>query len=121
MVVEDDADVVRLLQFRLEKEGFEVTTHGDGAAALKVAEVECPDLILMDIMMPLMDGIETLRQIKSRRATAKIPVIMLTARADRIAVEETREMGAVEYIVKPFDPEKLVQRVRKALKMPSEG
>jgi DNA-binding response OmpR family regulator len=121
MVVDEDADLVRLIQFRLETDGFEVVSCGDGAAAMKLAEEEHPDLILLDIMMPVMDGMEALRQIKGHRTTGRIPIIMLTAKTDSSSVDAARAMGVAEYIMKPFDPEKLVSKVRKVLKMPMEA
>jgi len=118
LVVDDEEDVVRLLEFRLAKEGFEVISCADGPAALTLADQEKPDLVVLDIMMPLMDGMEVLRQIRSRRATSRIPVIMLTAKTSSMAVDEARQLWVSDYIMKPFDPEKLVVKVKKALKIP---
>jgi len=120
LVVDDEPDVVRLLEFRLKKEGFDVIACGDGQSALKLADEEKPDLIILDIMMPLMDGMEVLRQIRSRRTTSRIPVIMLTAKTASVTVDEARQLWVSDYIMKPFDPEKLVAKTRKALKLPSE-
>jgi len=120
MVVDDEPDVVRMLQFRFEKDGFEVVSCGDGQSALSLAEEEKPDLIVLDIMMPLMDGMEVLRQIRSRRATSKTPVIMLTAKTSSVTVDQARQLWVSDYITKPFDPEKLVVKVRKALHLPVE-
>lgn len=120
LIVDDEADVVRLLQFRFEKEGFETITATDGQTALSAVESEMPDLVLLDIMMPLMDGMEVLRQIRSRRRTSKIPVIMLTAKTTSITVDEARQLWVSDYIMKPFDPEVLVRKAKKALKMPAD-
>lgn len=120
LIVDDEADVVRLLQFRFEKEGFETITATDGQTALSAVESETPDLVLLDIMMPLMDGMEVLRQIRSRRRTSKIPVIMLTAKTTSITVDEARQLWVSDYIMKPFDPEVLVRKAKKALKMPAD-
>jgi DNA-binding response OmpR family regulator len=120
LVVDDEDDVVRLLEFRLSKEGFEVISCGDGQTAVTLTEQHKPDLVILDIMMPLMDGMEVLRQIRSRRATSKIPVIMLTAKTSSVAVDEARQLWVSDYIMKPFDPEKLVEKVRKALKLPTD-
>jgi len=118
LVVDDEEDVVRLLEFRLAKEGFEVISCGDGQAALALAEEQKPDLVVLDIMIPLLDGMEVLRQIRSRRTTSRIPVIMLTAKTASVTVDEARQLWVSDYIMKPFDPEKLVLKVKKALKMP---
>ncbi len=120
LIVDDEADVVRLLQFRFEKEGFEIATAGDGQTGLAMVESEMPDLVILDIMMPLMDGMEVLRQIRSRRRTSKVPVIMLTAKTASISVDEARQLWVSDYIMKPFDPEVLVRKARKALKLPSD-
>ncbi len=120
LIVDDEADVVRLLQFRFDKEGFETITATDGQAALSTVEAESPDLVLLDIMMPLMDGMEVLRQIRSRRRTSKIPVIMLTAKTASITVDEARQLWVSDFIMKPFDPEVLVRKARKALKLPTD-
>ncbi len=120
LIVDDEADVVRLLQFRFEKEGFDTITAADGQSGLALVEAEMPDLVILDIMMPLMDGMEVLRQIRSRRKTSKVPVIMLTAKTASISVDEARQLWVSDYIMKPFDPEVLVKKAKKALKMPTE-
>jgi DNA-binding response OmpR family regulator len=120
LIVDDEADVVRLLQFRFEKEGFETLTASDGATALALVESEMPDLVLLDIMMPLMDGMEVLRQIRSRRKTSKTPVIMLTAKTASITVDEARQLWVSDYMMKPFDPEVLVLKAKKALRIPTD-
>jgi len=120
LIVDDEADVVRLLQFRFEKEGFETITAMDGTTAVAMVESDSPDLVLLDIMMPLMDGMEVLRQIRSRRRTSKTPVIMLTAKTASITVDEARQLWVSDYIMKPFDPEILVRKAKKALKIPTD-
>lgn len=119
LVVDDEPDVVRLVEFRLQREGFEILTCSDGKSALALLETEKPDLIVLDIMMPLMDGMEVLRQIRSHRATSRIPVIMLTAKTASVTVDEARQLWVSDYVMKPFDPEKLVTKVKKALKLPA--
>jgi two-component system alkaline phosphatase synthesis response regulator PhoP len=121
LVVDDEPDVVRLLEFRLQKDGFEVISATDGRMAVDVALAEKPDLLLLDVMMPVMDGVEALRQIRAHRGVSRIPVIMLTAKTDRITVDSARDQWVTDYITKPFDPEKLVLKVRKALKMPADA
>ncbi len=121
LIVDDEADVVRLLQFRFEKEGFDIISAGDGQTALALVEEEMPDLVVLDIMMPLMDGMEVLRQIRSRRATSRVPVIMLTAKTASPTVDQARQLWVSDYIMKPFDPEALVVKAKKALKIPIES
>ncbi len=118
MVVDDEPDLVRMVEFRLQQEGWEVLSAGDGRAALELAQANVPDLVVLDIMMPLMDGMEVLRQLGYQRATRKIPVIMLTAKTTHVDVTNARELGVRDYITKPFDPERLVAAIRKALKLP---
>jgi len=119
MVVDDEPDLVRLVEFILHKEGFEVIACSDGRTALTLLEAEKPDLIILDIMMPLMDGMEVLRQIRSHRATSRVPVIMLTAKTASVTVDEARQLWVSDYVMKPFDPEKLIIKVKKALKLPT--
>lgn len=119
LVVDDEPDVVRLVEFRLQREGFEILTSGDGRSALDLLEKEKPDLIILDIMMPLMDGMEVLREIRAQRGTSRIPVIMLTAKTASVTVDEARQLWVSDYVMKPFDPEKLVTKVKKALKLPA--
>ena len=118
LVADDEQDVVRLIEFRLSKEGFEIISCGDGQAAVQLAESEKPDLIILDIMMPLMDGMEVLRQVRSHRTTSRIPVIMLTAKTSSLNIDEAWRLGVSDYLVKPFDPEKLVTKAKKALRIP---
>lgn len=119
LVVDDEPDVVKLVEFRMQKEGFEVLTAGDGRTGLGILEKEKPDLIILDIMMPLMDGMEVLRQIRAHRGSARVPVIMLTAKTASVTVDEARQLWVSDYVMKPFDPEKLVAKVKKALKLPA--
>lgn len=118
LVVDDEPDVTRMLEFRLEKEGFDVTSCGDGRTAIDLAQELKPDLVILDIMMPMIDGIEVLRQIRAHRITSRIPVIMLTAKTTGVTIEEARQLWVNDYLIKPFDPEKLVAKTKKALKIP---
>lgn len=119
LVVDDEPDVVRLIEFRLQAEGFDVVSCGDGRTALKLVEDEKPDLMILDIMMPLLDGMEVLRQIRSRRTSSRMPVVMLTAKTASVTVDEARQLWVSDYIMKPFDPEKLVSKVKRALRLPA--
>ena len=115
MVVDDEPDLVRLVQFRLEREGWEVITATDGLSALGKAMDEHPDLIFLDVMMPGMDGFEVLEQIRSRRGIHKTPVVMLTAKGTTTDLEKARSLYVQHYVIKPFDPDKLVATAKKVL------
>ncbi|MGA8112648.1 MAG: response regulator [Actinocatenispora sp.] len=116
LVVDDDPDIVRFVEMNLRFEGFDVAVARDGVQALAAIERDHPDLVLLDVMMPLVDGVEVTRRIRADPLTASLPVIMLTARglgADRVA---GLTAGADDYIIKPFDTLELVARVRSTLR-----
>ncbi|MBN1429199.1 MAG: response regulator transcription factor [Anaerolineae bacterium] len=113
LVVDDEPRIVKLARDYLEKDGFRVITAGDGLSALAAARSERPDLIVLDLMMPGMDGWEVCRAL--RRET-DIPIIMLTARAEESDQVAGLELGADEYVTKPFSPRTLVARVRALLR-----
>ncbi len=118
MVADDDALLRSLVAFKLQARGFRVTMAGDGDEALRFIGEERPDLVVLDAMMPGADGFEVLRQIKDDAATAAIPVVMLTARKQESDIVGALQLGASDYIVKPFIPEELATRVARLL--PSE-
>ncbi len=113
LVVDDEANIVELANLYLSREGYEVLTAGDGAEALKAWKSDRPDLIVLDLMMPEMDGWEVCRRV---RAESDVPIIMLTARGDEVDRVAGLEMGADDYVVKPFNPRELVARVRAVLR-----
>ncbi|NKQ35117.1 MAG: response regulator transcription factor [Chloroflexi bacterium] len=113
LVVDDEARLVNLVRGYLEQEGYEVRTAGDGRQALFVAREEKPDLIVLDLMMPEMDGWEFMRRHRQENNT---PIIMLTARVDDVDKIAGLEMGADDYLTKPFSPRELVARVRAVLR-----
>jgi DNA-binding response OmpR family regulator len=115
LVADDDPRLLKLVQRNLELNGYRVLTAMDGTNALKMAEAEELDLLLLDIMMPGMDGWETLERLKAEPACAGVPVIVFTAREQRDGRAKSRELGAVEYFRKPFRPEALVQTIRRHL------
>ena len=117
MVVDDEPDLVRLVQFRLEREGWDVVTATDGLSAISTIVDEKPDLIFLDVMMPGMDGFEVLEQIRTKRGVQKTPVIMLTAKGTTGDLEKARSLYVQHYIIKPFDPDKLVERAKKILNL----
>ncbi len=116
LVVDDDEDILRVVRINLELEGFEVTTAVDGQDALDKAAADPPDLVLLDIMMPRMDGLTCLRKLRSQPSTAGTSIILLTARGlteDRVT---GLELGADDYITKPFDVGELVARVKAVMR-----
>src|SRR3954467_2171906 len=115
LVVEDDADIAQLLVRYLEKAGFSTEVLSSGRDAVAAIAARVPDLLILDLMLPQVDGLEVCRIARSNQATASIPIIMLTARgkeSDRIV---GLELGADDYIAKPFSPNELVARVRALL------
>jgi CheY-like chemotaxis protein len=112
LVVDDDRVIQQLLEVNLELEGYEVVaTASDGREALdKIAELK-PDLVILDIMMPKMDGLEVCRHLKADPSLAKIPVVLLSARAQDLDVREGLDIGADAYLTKPFDPVELLEVV----------
>ncbi len=117
LVVDDVPDNVEILQMRLESQGYEVVTAGDGVEALEKVRELRPDLVLLDIMMPRMDGIETVKQIKADTSLPFIPVILVTARADAKDVIAGLESGGDDYLTKPVDHAALSARVRAMLRI----
>lgn len=120
LVVDDEADVVTVIQRTLMSEGFEVLTAYDGISALDLAEAENPDLILLDIMMPMMSGYEVCEQLKANPQTKAIPVVCVTSAHSTEALSRSRHAGAVTVIMKPFTPAELVAQIRRHLPAPQE-
>ena len=123
LVVDDEPDAVELVSFNLKAAGFEVVTAADGAEALKRAKEHQPDLLVLDVMLPEVDGLEVCKIIRRDPAVAHIPIIMLTAKAAEIDRVLGLELGADDYVTKPFSPRELVLRIRKILdrgKVPEE-
>ncbi len=112
LVVDDDRLLLRLIELNLGKTGIEVLLADSGRDALRIAREERPDVILLDIMMPVMDGFQVMSELKSNQDTKDIPVIMLTARSSLSDRRRCEELGAVAYIVKPFSLEELRNTVR---------
>jgi DNA-binding response OmpR family regulator len=115
LVVDDDPVILRLLEVNFEMEGFVVRTAVDGLEGLATAKAESPDVIVSDVMMPKMNGIELVRELKADPATARIPVILLSAKAQASDVRDGMDAGADDYVTKPFEPLDLVDRVTKLL------
>ena len=116
LIVEDEADLVQVLAYNLEREGYAVIKAGSGEDGLKAAQTKRPCLILLDLMLPGIGGLDVCRLLKSDEKTRHIPVIMITARTEDADVVAGLELGAEDYITKPFSPRVLVARVRAALR-----
>jgi two-component system alkaline phosphatase synthesis response regulator PhoP len=115
LVVDDEIYIVHILDFSLGMEGYEVVTALDGEQALERARAEKPDLIVLDIMMPKLDGYETCKRLKADPETKDVPVILLSAKGRNVDQKVGFEVGADDYITKPFSPRKLVERINAIL------
>ncbi len=116
VIIEDEADIVGLVTHYLEKEGYRVTAVRDGAKGLQQIKAEPPDLLILDIMLPEMDGLEICRRVRADSKTAVLPIIMLTAKGEETDRVVGLEMGADDYLTKPFSPKELVARVKALLR-----
>ncbi len=115
LVVDDDRDIRELVAMKLKLDGIEVLEAANGRIALDVLEQHHVDLVVLDLMMPVMDGIEACRAIREREEWKNLPIIMLTARAQSDDVELGFGIGATDYVAKPFSPRELLSRVRGTL------
>ena len=118
LVVEDDVNIAELLKIYLQKDGFEVVNAYDGGRAVALVEAFRPDIILLDIMLPVMDGWQVCREV---RKTSRVPIIMLTAKGESMDKISGLEMGADDYVTKPFDPKELLARIRAVLRRVDGG
>ncbi|MGH8011515.1 MAG: response regulator [Candidatus Binataceae bacterium] len=116
LIVEDEGDIRELLRYNLAREGFAIEEAGDGAEALERIERRAPDLLLLDLMLPRMSGLELCRRIRSTPATATLPILMLTARGAEVDRVLGLEMGADDYVAKPFSPREVAARVKALLR-----
>ncbi len=115
LVCDDEVYILHILDFSLGAEGFEVITANNGELAIVKAKQERPNLIVLDIMMPVLDGYETLRRLKADPETKDIPVILLTAKGRDVDKRLGFEVGATDYIVKPFSPSRLIERIQEII------
>jgi phosphate regulon transcriptional regulator PhoB len=116
LVVEDEPDIRRLVVLHLERDGFRCRTATNGSDALREVKAGVPDLIVLDLMLPELDGLEVCRRLRRDTSTASVPIIMLTAKSDEVDRIVGLEMGADDYVAKPFSPKELVARVRAVLR-----
>ena len=115
LIAEDERDIRDLISFTLRFAGYDVIAVNDGLEAVELVPQEVPDLILMDVRMPRMTGYEACKRIKANEETAHIPVVFLSAKGQDTEVKEGLEAGAVEYLLKPFAPNELIDRVKALL------
>lgn len=119
LVVDDEEPIQELLRFNLEKEGYVVCGATDGQEALKHVDSDHPDLIVLDLMLPGMDGLEVCRRLRSNPKFQQIPIIMLTAKGEEIDTVLGLELGADDYMTKPFSPRELLARIKARLRRPN--
>lgn len=115
VIAEDEEHIGKLILFKLKKEGFEISWETDGKAALETIQKTVPDLVILDVMMPKMNGFEVLKAVKSDDSLKHIPVVMLTAMGQESNIVSAIDAGAADYIVKPFRPNELLVRIKRLL------
>ena len=116
LIVEDEEDVMELIRYNLAKEGFNCDAAYNGREALKKVQETLPDLVLLDLMLPEVDGLEVCKRLKSSPQTEHIPIVMVTAKSDEADIVKGLELGADDYITKPFSPRVLAARVKAVLR-----
>jgi two-component system, OmpR family, phosphate regulon response regulator PhoB len=121
LIIEDENDLAELVAFNLEKEGYRSLIAPDGPSGLEAARHNSPDLILLDLMLPGMSGMEICKVLKSNEKTARIPIVMLTAKGEEIDRVVGFEVGADDYVIKPFSPRELLLRVKAVLRRAGSG
>lgn len=121
LVIEDETDILEVLKYNLSKNGYDVLTAESGEKGLEIASVKVPDLVLLDLMLPGMDGLEVCRQLRSRDKTRAIPIVMLTAKDAEADIVLGLTLGADDYVSKPFSPAELVARVKAVLRRNEGG
>jgi phosphate regulon transcriptional regulator PhoB len=120
LIVEDEKDIAKMLDYNLKKEGFRTISCYDGEEALDLATRESPDLIILDLMLPGIDGLEVCKTLKKETKTANIPIIMLTAKSQESDKVVGLELGADDYVTKPFSPRELIARIKAVLRRMKE-
>jgi DNA-binding response OmpR family regulator len=120
LIVEDEKDIIKMLEYNLKKEGFKTLSARDGENALDMAARQRPDIVILDLMLPGMDGLEVCKNLKGDAKTASIPVIMLTAKSQESDKIVGLELGADDYMTKPFSPRELIARIKAVLRRVKE-
>ena len=121
LVVDDEEDILELLKFNLSREGYQVLCAVSGEQALRLVRSENPDLIMLDLMLPGIDGLEVTRRLKNDPDTKNLPIVMLTAKGEEADIVTGLELGADDYITKPFSPRVLIARIRAVLRRRIKG
>lgn len=121
LVVDDEPDILELIRFNLEREGYTVRTVASGEEALAAAAQLMPDIVVLDLMLPGLDGIEVCRRLKREAGTQAVPVLMLTAKTEDTDIVTGLEIGADDYVTKPFSPKVLIARIRALLRRTRDG
>ncbi len=116
LVVEDEIDILEVIEYNLSREGFRVLSSRDGDEALRIARNDAPDLVLLDLMLPRVDGLEVCRKLKGDAVTSEIPIIMVTAKGEESDIVLGLGLGADDYVTKPFGPKELVARVKAVMR-----
>ena len=120
LVVDDEEDILELVRYNLEREGFQVTCAESGEMAMERTRQEAPELIVLDLMLPGIDGLEVARLLKQDQKTAALPIVMLTAKGEEADIVTGLELGADDYITKPFSPRVLIARIKAVLRRQSQ-
>ena len=115
LVVDDEPNILRLTTYRLEKLGYDILTAVNGKEAFDTIQNEKPDLVLLDLLLPVMSGIDVCKKAKNDEKLKQIPIILFTADSNTMTAERARKFGADDYITKPFDPDELIEKVKKAI------
>ena len=113
LVVDDEPDILKMVTFRLKKEGYEFITAVDGQEALDLINRQRPDLVLLDLRLPVVDGYEVCKRLKTNEDLRQIPVILVTASSAAEIAEKTKDFQADDYLIKPFEPEELLDKIKK--------
>lgn len=121
LLIEDDRDIVELVRYNLEKDGYQVSASGDGATGLAQLRKSPPDLLLLDLMLPKLSGLEICKEVRRDAALNRLPILMLTARGDEADRVVGLELGADDYVTKPFSPRELAARVKALLRRVEPG
>lgn len=115
LIVDDEADVLKMVTYRVQKAGYEALTAIDGEKALEAVDKEHPDLILLDLRLPIVDGWEVCHHLKNDKKTASIPIIILSASISALNAEKTKELKAEDYVLKPFEPSILLEKIKQLI------
>jgi DNA-binding response OmpR family regulator len=120
LVVDDEEDILELVRYNLEREGFQVTCAESGEKAMQTIRKEVPDLVVLDLMLPGIDGLEVARRLKKDHKTAGLPIVMLTAKGEEADMVTGLELGADDYVTKPFSPRIMIARIKAVLRRQSQ-